>query len=167
LERFFHCCPADADPQRLLDPNRQFTEPWGPAGHGPCDKCRGKGVALYECRSCLEAGAAPDCPACQSRVRFRETCPACLGSGQIEHTRRRGVAVFPRREGLYRYLAERDTQLQGKAIVELEGRIADERDLDADAGALLIHPERIVEVRPLDAELVEAIRARPELSAWA
>jgi len=115
LERFFHCCAADADPQRLLDPDRQLTEPWGSHDHGPCDKCSGKGVVLYECRSCLEAGALPDCPACQGRVRFREICPACLG--------------------------------------------------DAHTGALLVHPERIVEVRPLDVELVEAIRARPELGA--
>jgi hypothetical protein len=165
LERFFHCCAADADPQRLLDPDRQLTEPWGSHDHGPCDKCSSKGVVLYECRSCLEAGALPDCPACQGRVRFREICPACLGDAQIDHTRRRGVAAFPRREGLYRYLAERDSELEGKAIVELEGRIGDERDLDADTGALLVHPERIVEVRPLDVELVEAIRARPELGA--
>jgi RecJ-like exonuclease len=165
--RFFHCCPADADPQRLLAPNRQLTEPWGDDDHGPCDKCRGRGVVLYECRSCLEAGAVADCPSCQGRVRFRETCPACLGSGHIEHTRRRGVAVFPRREGLYRYLAERGAVLAGKAIVELEGQLGDERDLDADAGALLVHPERIVEVQPLDVELVEAIRARPEVEVAA
>jgi hypothetical protein len=158
--RFFHCCSAESDPERLLDPDRQLTEPWGAPEHGPCDKCQGAGVALYECRSCLEAGAVADCPACQGRVRFRETCPACLGDGVITHTRRRGVAVFPRREGLYRYLAEKGADLRGKLVVELEGRLADERDLDADAGALLVHPERIVEVLPIDAELVDAIRAR-------
>jgi len=93
-------------------------------------------------------------------VRFRETCPACLGDGQINHTRRPGVAVFPSREGLYRYLAERNASVEEKLVVELEGRLSDERDLDADAGALLLLPERIVGSAPLDTELIAAIRER-------
>jgi len=157
---FFHCCSADEDPNGLLDPGRQVTEPWGDHEHGPCDKCEGDGVALYECRSCLERGAEPECPACEGRVRFTETCPTCMGSGQITHTRRRGVAVFPAKEGLYRYLAERGAEVEGKVVVELEGRISDERDLDADAGALLVSPEEVVAIEPLDAELVLAIRSR-------
>ena len=160
MTTFFHCCSAEEDPHALLDPDRQVTEPWGEHEHGPCDKCGGEGVALYECRSCLERGAEPQCPACNGRVRFSETCPACLGSGQITHTKRRGVAVFPAREGLYRYLAERDARVDGKVVVELEGRIGDERDLDADAGALLVHPERLISIEPLDRELVLAIRGR-------
>jgi hypothetical protein len=117
-------------------------------------------VALYECRSCLETGPRPECPACQGRVRFRETCPACLGDGRIDHTRRAGIAVFPTREGLYRYLAEKNASVEGKIVVELEGRLSDERDLDADAGALLLLPERIVETTPLDTRLIAAIRER-------
>jgi hypothetical protein len=161
MRSFFHCCETDIDVQGLLDPDRQLTKPWGGAGHGPCDKCDGKGTALFECSSCLEAGAQADCPACQGRVRFRETCPACLGDGHIDHTVRRGIAVFPAREGLYRYLAgEREAELGGKVVVELEGPISEERDLDADAGALLVCPERILGVEPLDKELVEKIRSR-------
>jgi hypothetical protein len=115
---------------------------------------------LYECRSCLETGSRSECPACQGRVRFRETCPACLGDGHIEHTRRAGIAVFPTREGLYRYLAEKNASVEGKVVVELEGRLSDERDLDADTGALLLMPERIVETAPLDTRLIAAIRER-------
>lgn len=44
-------------------------------------------------------------------------CPACLGSGHIDRTRRAGLAVFPKREGLYRYLAERDAEVEGKVVV--------------------------------------------------
>jgi len=157
---YFHCCPAGAEPEQLLDPTRQFTEPWGAADHGRCDKCGTSGGTLYECRSCLEAGPRSDCPACQGRVRFRETCPACLGDGQIDHTRRAGIAVFPTREGLYRYLAEKNARVEGRTVVELEGRFSEERDLDADAGALLLFPERIVGASPLDAEAIAAIRAR-------
>jgi hypothetical protein len=157
---FFHCCPADSDPKSLLDPDRQFTEPWGSDDHGPCDKCEGGGVALYVCRSCAEAGAESGCPACGGRVRFEETCPACGGEGFIDHTVRRGIAVFPRRQGLYRYLAERDDEPDGKMVVGVEGEISEERDLDADAGALLVLPRRVVEIEPLDVELVDAIRER-------
>ena len=157
---FFHCSSAELDPRRLLDPDQQLTEPWGSPDHGHCDKCGGEGSTLYECRSCIESGSVADCPACQGRVRYRETCPACLGDGQIDRTRRRGVAAFPTREGLYRYLAERNANLERKVVVELAGRLSDERDLDADTGALLVHPEQVVEVLPLDAELIAAIRAR-------
>jgi hypothetical protein len=157
---YFHCCSADAELEELLDPDQQFTEPWGGHDHGRCDKCGTAGVALYECRSCLERGPRSDCPACQGRVRFRETCPACLGDGHIDHTRRAGIAVFPAREGLYRYLAEKNASVEGKIVVELEGRLGEERDIDADAGALLLMPERIVEAVPLDTELIAAIRQR-------
>jgi hypothetical protein len=155
---YFHSCAADADPERLLDPAQQFTEPWGGHEHGPCDKCGGRGIAGYECRSCLETGALPDCPACQGGVRFEETCPTCEGTGEITHTRRRGIAVFPTREGLYRYLAEKEAAVEGRMIVELQGRLSEERDLDADTGALLLLPERIVASQPLDAELVAMVR---------
>jgi hypothetical protein len=157
---YFHCRSADGEVEELLDPAQQFTEPWGAADHGRCDKCGASGTTLYECRSCLEAGPRSDCPACRGRVRFRETCPACLGDGHIDHTRRAGIAVFPAREGLYRYLAEKNANVEGKVVVELEGRVSEERDLDADAGALLLLPERIVETVPLDTRLVAAIRER-------
>jgi hypothetical protein len=157
---FFHSCRADFDPRQLLDPGRQLTEPWGEPKCGHCDKCGGSGEALYECRSCLELGASADCPACQGRLRFRETCPTCLGDGHIDQTRRRGVAVFPTRAGLYRYLAERNADVANRLVVEVEGTLAEERDLDADAGALLVHPEWIVEVEPLDVERIAGIRSR-------
>jgi hypothetical protein len=157
---FFHCCSNDGDPERLLDPSQQFAEPWGEPEHGPCDKCEGEGVARYECRSCLEGGTAPDCPACQGRVRYTETCPTCLGSGAITDTRRRGIAVFPTREGLYRYLAEKGAEVEGKLVVELEGDLSEERDLDADAGALLLLPGSVVGAEPLDPDVVAAIRGR-------
>ncbi len=157
---FFHCLSDDADPEQLLDPDRQFTEPWGESDHGDCDKCGSAGTVLYECRSCLERGAVRDCPSCQGRVRFEETCPTCEGSGTIDRTRRRGIAVFPSAEGLYRYLVEKGGNVDGRMIVALAGRLSAERDLDADAGALLIYPEQILEVRPVDREIVRSIQQR-------
>lgn len=93
-------------------------------------------------------------------MRFRETCPACIGDGCIDHTRRAGVAVFPAREGLYRYLAEKNASVAEKAVVELEGMLSGERDLDADAGALLLMPQRVVQTMALDTRLIAAIRER-------
>lgn len=158
---YFHCHPAEEDPGVLLDPDSQVSEPWGEPEHGPCDKCEGAGATAHECFSCLEAGPAPDCPACQGRLRFEQTCPTCQGDGEIHRTQRRGIAVFPRREGLYRYLAwKNDAEVDGKVIVEMEGPLSDDCDLDADHGALLVLPERLVSVTPLDEKLVESIRMR-------
>jgi hypothetical protein len=158
---FFHSHPAEEDPGVLLDPDKQVTEPWGEPEHGPCDKCGGRGVTAYECFSCMEAGTEPDCPACQGRVRFEQTCPACQGSGEIHRTRRRGIAVFPKREGLYRYLAwKSDANIEGKVVVELTGELSEDCDLDADHGALLVFPEELVSVEPLYAESVRAISDR-------
>lgn len=155
---YFRTYTAGADPAAMLDPERQVTEPWGEAEHGACDKCGSDGAVEYECSSCVVTGARADCPSCRGRVRFRNVCPACLGDGTIDRTQRRGVAVFPTREGLYRYLAlkEEDAELEGKVVVELQGPLSEERDLDADQGALLVLPERVVSVAPLDPQLVEA-----------
>ncbi|HEX6457191.1 MAG TPA: hypothetical protein VF009_11815 [Solirubrobacterales bacterium] len=162
VRTFFHCHPEGEDPGVLLDPANQVSEPWGDSEEGrACDKCGGDGTTVYECFSCMEAGADPDCPACQGRVRFEQTCPACGGGGEIHDTRRAGVAVFPRREGLYRYLAwKSDAGTEGKVVVELAGELSDDRDLDADHGALLVFPQRLVSVEPLDAELIASIRVR-------
>jgi hypothetical protein len=158
---FFHCCPAEADPASLLDPAQQVTEPWGEPEHGPCDKCGGRGTSAYECFSCMEAGSDSECLVCRGRVRFEQACPTCQGSGVIHRTKRRGIAVFPRREGLYRYLAwKNDSEPEGKVVVEVAGRLSDDRDLDADHGALLVFPERVIAVEPLDADAVEAIGNR-------
>jgi hypothetical protein len=158
---FFHCHPEGADTGVLLDPDKQVSEPWGEPEHGPCDKCGGKGTTFYECFSCMEAGADPDCLACQGRVRFKQTCPTCEGNGEIRRTRRHGLAVFPSREGLYRYLAwKSDAGVEGKVVVELQGELSEDVDLDADHGALLVFADSVVSVEPLDPTLVAAIRDR-------
>lgn len=158
---YFHSHPEGEDPGVLLDPDNQVSEPWGEAEYGPCDKCGGSGTTAYECFSCMEAGADPDCPACQGRVRFEQACPACQGAGEIHQTQRRGVAVFPSRAGLYRYLAwKNDAVVDGKVVVELAGELSDDCDLDADHGALLVLPDRVVSVERLDPETVVAIRDR-------
>jgi hypothetical protein len=147
---FYRSWPADSDPQLLLDPKRQVTEPWGSHDHGPCDKCDGSGRTVYECSSCLVAGARADCPSCAGSVRFQGLCPACLGDGHIDDTVRHGIAVFPSREGLYRYLALKGAPaVEESVLLGLEGELSEEIDLDADLGSLLIVPTRVATVEPL------------------
>lgn len=59
--------------------------------------------------------------------------------------------MFPSVRGLYSYLEEREVDLGGCVVIELEGELSEERDLDADAGALLVRPTRIIarhQIRP-------------------
>jgi len=156
---FFRRWSAAEDPAELLKPENQWSTPWGAPDHGPCDKCRHEGRTQYRCASCLERGADVQCPACGGRVEFTDVCPACEGDGTVDRTRRRGVSVFPSVEGLYRYLAERDAEADD-LVVELEGGLSGERDLDADAGALLIIPTRIVATHGFDLHGLDGLRAR-------
>lgn len=146
VRSYFRLHPADEDPERLLDPEHQTSEPWGGTIYGRCDKCGGSGETEHVCRSCTDESSDPDCPACHGEVRYTAECPACEGSGEIDDTRRDGVSVFPDREGLYRYMRGRDADIEGSLLVELEGEPSEDEDFDADEGALLIRPTRIVSV---------------------
>ncbi len=157
---YYRHCSADVDPRLLLDPREQRSTPWGSHDHGRCDKCGGEGQVRFECLSCIEEGSRAECPACRGRVEFLERCPACAGSGEITDTVRSGVSVFPTLGGLYRYFAEREQDLEGSVIVELEGKLSDERDLDADRGALLVHPTEIVTTIGADHERLADLRRR-------
>jgi hypothetical protein len=126
----------DDDPERLLDPERQRSEPWEGTIYGRCDKCRGSGETRHEDGRC-------------------EECPACEGSGEIDDSEREGVSVFRDEESLYGYMVRRDADLSGSIVVELEGEESDDRDFDADEGALLVHPSRIVDRRPIDRKLLQ------------
>jgi hypothetical protein len=99
----------------------------------------------HRCLSCLESGEADsECPACRGRLRWDDTCPSCEGTGEITRVKRSGVSSFPTAAGLRRYLAERDEDLSGDVFLEMEGELSTDRDLDADEGAILLFPRRIV-----------------------
>jgi hypothetical protein len=87
-------------------------------------------------------------------------CPTCEGDGRITRTARRGVSAFPTIEGLYRYLVENDADLSGDVIVEIEGVLADDCDLDADQGAVLVLPRAVGEVRDIDPEIIASVARR-------
>ena len=158
MRSFVRLHPADGDAKRLLDPEQQRSEPWEGTIYGRCDKCGGSGRTDHECESCLQQ-ADPDCPSCGGRVSFRAECPACGGSGEIDDSERRGVSGFPDEDGLYRYMLRRDAEVEGSKLVELEGEPSADEDFDADEGAVLVRPKRIVDVRQPDREAIERLRA--------
>jgi hypothetical protein len=119
--------PDDESPEELLEPENQVSKPWGGADRGPCDKCGTSG-----------------------RLGGFGECPACRGSGEITDSQRRGVSVFSDPDGLYRYMLKRDTDMDGSLLVELEGTVSEDPDFDADEGALLVFPTRIVRAIDLD-----------------
>jgi len=107
----------------------------------------------HRCLSCLEAAEPdPTCVACRGKVEWEDTCPSCEGSGIISRVRRAGVSSFPTADGLRRYLRERDADLNGDVILELEGALSGDRDLDADDGAILVFPRRIAGRLPASPE---------------
>jgi predicted nucleic acid-binding Zn ribbon protein len=165
VKTYWRLHPADEDPRRLLDPDEQYSEPWEGADHGPCDKCEGSGETEHECQSCRHDGPTDDCPACHGKVRFMAECPACLGSGHITDSRREGVSVFPDPGGLARYMDRRDADIGGSTLVELEGEQSDDRDFDADEGALLVKPTRIVSTREIDDDLAKQLRSEAGVRA--
>jgi hypothetical protein len=156
-ETYFRLHPPDQDPEALLDPEQQRSEPWSGTIFGRCDKCGGSGETEHECESCRES-PRDDCPSCHGRRRFMAECPACEGSGEVDDSARDGVSVFPEEDGLYRYMLGRDADIRGSQLVELEGRPTGDEDFDADEGALLVEPRRIVDVREPDLERVQALR---------
>ena len=159
METYFRIEPGDRDPRELLDPAKQKSEPWGGTVRGRCDKCGGEGRTEHRCESCDERGPDPDCSACHGSVRYVGACPACEGTGEIDDSARRGVSVFPDEDALYRYMVARDAQLDGKCqLVTLQGEPSHDEDFDADEGALLIHPHRLVESRALDWERIEELK---------
>jgi hypothetical protein len=83
-------------------------------------------------------------------VRWRDECPVCRGTGEIDPAVRHGISVFPRLEGLLRYMADKEADVSGQLVVELEGVHSPDRDFDADEGALLIVPTRVVGARPVE-----------------
>jgi hypothetical protein len=75
----------------------------------------------------------------------------------LDDSERDGVSVFPSEDGLYRYMLARGAEIEVAWLVELEGEPSDDKDFDADEGALLIWPRLIADVREPDWERIESI----------
>lgn len=73
---------------------------------------------------------------------------------------RYGVSVCRDEEALIDYLAHTGADFTDTVLVELEGEYSDEDGHDAELGEILILPSRIVSVRPVTGEFIEAVAAR-------
>lgn len=142
MPTYFRLHPEDEDPQELLEPENQVSKPWGGVDAGRCDKCGGSGRTTFKF----------------GNEEYEDDCPACKGSGEVTDAERRGVSVFPERDWLYSYMLRRESDVDGSLIVELEGERSDDVDFDADEGALLVFPTRIVEAVPLDRERIAELK---------
>jgi hypothetical protein len=142
VSTYFRLHPEDEDPEELLEPENQVSKPWGGADHGRCDKCGGSGRTMFSFDD----------------QDYEDECPACKGSGRITESERRGISVFPDRDWLYRYMVKRDTDIEGSLIVELEGERSADVDFDADEGALLVFPTRIMRAAPPDRERLAELK---------
>lgn len=70
------------------------------------------------------------------------------------------MSAFPTEEGLYRYLVEKGAELDDSIVVEVSGGVSSDRDLDADSGAILVHPQAIESWRPVSLARIAEVRAR-------
>ena len=92
-------------------------------------------------------------------MAYGDEWPACRGSGEIDESWREGVSVFRDEEGLYRYMLKRDTDFHDCKLVVLEGELSEDEDFDADEGALLIKPTRVVRAGEPDHDKVRRLQA--------
>jgi hypothetical protein len=156
---YYRIDPKSEEPERLLDPENQYTEPWSGTVRGRCDKCDGSGKVEHECESCKANGADPSCEHCSGSVSYWDECPVCHGSGEIDDSQRDGVSVFPDLDGLYRYMLRREADLGDDCrVIELRGEQSEDRDFDADEGAVLVNPTEILDVGELDWDRIERVR---------
>src|SRR5690606_4960413 len=131
--------PASRDPQTLLDPENWRSAAWN-------------GAPIRDCRGCI------DC--CDDDWhRSEPDWRRCYGEHLVEDVRH-GVSVCRDEEALIDYLAHTGADFTDTVLAEQEGEYADEEGHDAELGELLILASRIVSVRPVDDEFIEAAAAR-------
>ena len=164
MQSFFRIDSSEDDARKLVDERNPTSEPWGEPREGPCDKCGGSGRTRHVCESCKEGPAVGDCPSCHGEISYERECPACEGTGVIDDVARHGVSVFPDEDGLYRYMLRREADLEDCVLVELTGRETGDEDFDADEGALLIHPQEVVDIRKPDGQRLRELRSEADIS---
>ena len=126
-------------PRALLDPENWRSAAWN-------------GAPIRDCRGCIDCC---DDDWNRSEPEWRR----CYGEHLVEDVRH-GDSVCSDEEALINYLAHTGADFTDTVLVELEGEYADEDGHDAELGEILIFPSRIVSVRPVTGEFIEAVAAR-------
>jgi hypothetical protein len=71
MQRYVRIDPPGEEPERLLDPEEQRSEPWSGTVFGRCEKCGGSGSTTHECESCKQRRDA-GCPVCHGEIRYHD-----------------------------------------------------------------------------------------------
>jgi hypothetical protein len=132
------CAPA-----ALLEARHQRSIVWTGGVYRRCETCGGVGAVDGESYEDEDGDVTCD----------PEPCPARCDGGQMRIESQAGVSVCRSIESLVQYFRYRAAYLgDDSVLVELEGEpVEDDQDVDADEGALLVRPTRIVRVIPLGA----------------
>lgn len=121
---YYRIQERDRDPADLLLPQNWTSTVWVGEVYRPCPACDGAGYDIVD--------------------EQREDCPDCDGSGEVDDSTRRGVSCCRSLADLYAYFASRSATLDDVVVIELEGTLSEDEDWDADEGAVLVYPTRIV-----------------------
>jgi hypothetical protein len=132
MDTFYRIHPADEAPESILGESRWESRVWVGEAYKRCTACNGEGIHWV---------SADDF----SDDMTTEPCAACDGEGQVEDVRR-GVSCCRSIDDLRSYFADRGADLTGDQLITLDGELSDDDDYDADDGAVLVLPSRIVSV---------------------
>jgi hypothetical protein len=148
METFYRIQERGRDPLALLDPESWVSRIWTGYAERECSTCRTTGRVRCSCADVDECESS-GCDGSQS-------CDDCRGAGYVEDTERRGgVSCCRTYEELMTYFGRRDAALEDTVLVVLEGAESDIEDFDAEEGAVLVRPARIVKVRDFDPQEVQ------------
>lgn len=130
MTTYYRIQPANRRVDDLLLPGRVSRAMVGNLDRR-CDDCSGAGWVILSA---------------QDRKR---TCEVCKGHGRVEDVRA-GVSCCRDIETLAAYFNARHLNTRGDVLIELQGDESDDEDHDSEAGAVLVHPTRIVSVTPIE-----------------
>jgi hypothetical protein len=133
----------DLDPQQLLDSSTWKSSVWEGERFRLCPDCNGAGTSENPCDTC---------------------CDGWGQNGEVEDIRY-GVSTCYDLDDLVTYFDGRDcdhtdAELDELVLVTVEARMAEDDDHDAQDGATLVWPTRIVSVEPIPAELRDVLRTQ-------
>jgi hypothetical protein len=140
METYYRIQSADRDAAELLNPTHWVSRIWSDQ------------PAEVTCPDCVDGRVHVECPSwCDCGYPHHESYETCHGRGYLhEYERAGGVSCCRTLGELYAYFRGRDADLDGAVVVKLEGEVAEVEDFDAEHGAVLVRPTRIVDVGPLN-----------------
>lgn len=159
---YYRIQDANKNPQDLLNPSNWESTVWTGEVYKKCEACNGAGeIVLRNEDGKPKSDGYGDIET--------EPCEICNGDREVKDNTRHGISCCESLQQLENYFETRSADLANVVVVAFEGRESDEEDWDADEGAVLVFPSKIVWVKSLseagiltDAEL----ECKRELERW-